>query len=286
MKLEIDFPTGLLSDADEAAFAAARESAEPSLGPDSLEQNDVPKGTLSAHHHIGKTVYPRVERDYWVYVPAGYDQTQPANLVVFQDGGSYLERAHAAVVLDNLIAKGDLKPTIGVFVEPGDWEGQPKESRANRSLEYDSVNDAYLRFLLDELLPAAVGQQLVTDDPKGRAIAGMSSGGICAFNAAWERPDVFGRVVSHVGSFTNIRGGHVFPSRVRQNGARPIRVFLQGGAGDLDNTFGHWPTANFDMAAALRFKGYDMRFEFGLGAHDFRHAAAILPQTLRWVFRA
>jgi enterochelin esterase family protein len=285
MKLEIDFPTTSLSDAEEAAFAAAREVAEPPLGPESAEQPGVPKGRLTAGRHVGEAVYPGVARDYWVYVPAQYDPAQPASLMVFQDGGNYLEQTNAATVFDNLIAKGDLKPTIGVFVEPGDWDGQPKGSRGNRSLEYDNITDAYVRFLLDELLPEAIGPYAVTDDPKGRAIAGMSSGGICSFNAAWERPDVFGRVVSHVGSFTNIRGGHIYPSRVRQNGAKPIRVFLQGGAGDLDNTNGHWPTANVDMAAALRFRGYDMRFEFGCGAHNFHHAGAILPHTLRWIFR-
>ncbi len=285
MKLDVDFPTVRLSDADEAVFTAARSVAEPPAAPESREQAGVPKGTLTAGRHVGKAIYPVVARDYWIYVPSQYDGRAPARLAVFQDGDSYLKRTNTATVLDNLIAAGDLKPTVAVFVQPGDLEGQPKDSRGNRSLEYDSVNDAYARFLLDELLPEAIGSFNITDDPRGRAVCGMSSGGICAFNAAWERPDRFGLVVSHVGSFTNIRGGHVYPSRMRQNGARPLRVFLQGGAGDLDNAHGNWPVANFDMASALAWKGYDMRFEFGLGAHNFLHAAATLPQTLRWIFR-
>ncbi len=285
MKLERAFPTVRLSDADEQVFAAARSVAEPPAAPESGEQAGVPKGTLTAGHHVGTGIYPKVTRDYWVYVPSQYDGRTPANLMVFQDGDSYLKRTNAKTVFDNLIARGDLKPTIAVFIQPGDLDGQPTGSRGNRPFEYDSVTDAYVSFLLDELLPEVTGGFAITDDPKGRAICGMSSGGICAFNAAWERPDKFGRVVSHVGSFTNIRGGHVYSSRVRQNSARPIRVFLQGGAGDLDNGYGNWPVANFDMAAALAWKGYDMRFEFGLGAHNFIHAAATLPQTLRWIFR-
>lgn len=283
--LTLDFPTTKLSDADEAAFAAACEVAEPALGPESQKQDGVPEGTVTAGRHVGVAVWPKVTRDYWVYVPQQYDGKTPASLMVFQDGRSYLDRTNAATVLDNLIAKGDLAPTIGVFIQPGDLDGMPKDSRGNRSLEYDKVSDAYVRFLLDELLPEAVGQYSITTDPKKRAICGMSSGGICAFNAAWERPDQFGLVISHVGSFTNIRGGHCYPSRVRQNGPKPIRVFLQDGAADLNHGIGNWAIANFDMASSLAYRDYDFRFEFGVGAHDFKHPGAILPQTLRWIFR-
>lgn len=285
MRLDWDFPTVSLSDADEAVFAAARAVPEPEPAAETAEQTGVPKGTVTEGHHVGTGIWPGVERDYWVYVPARYDAGTEANLIVFQDGRSYLDRTHAATVLDNLIAAGDLKPTVGLFVQPGDLPGLPKDSRGNRSLEYDNVDDAYVRFLLDELMPVALGALAITDDPAGRAICGMSSGGICAFNAAWERPDMFGRVISHVGSYTNIRGGNVYPSRVRARGPKPIRAFLQGGIGDLNDSRGSWAIANFDMAAALSLRGYDMRFEFGLGAHNFLHAAATLPQTLRWIFR-
>jgi len=286
MNLVFDHDPFLLSDEDEAVFKAARESSSPSMSALCTAVAGIPTGAVIAGHHVGAAVYAKVERDYQVYLPAQLDTTADANLIVFQDGDNYLRRTNAHVVLDNLIAGGVLPPTIAVFIEPGDLPGSPKGARGNRSLEYDSVNDAYLRFLLDELLPEAIGDYRVTADPMRRAICGMSSGGICAFNAAWERPDEFGLVLSHVASFINIRGGHIYPSRIRQNGARPFRALLQGGAGDLDNTLGHWPTANFDMAAALRFKGYDLRFEFGLCGHTFEHAAAIMPQALKWLFRA
>lgn len=285
MKLEIDFPTTKMSEADEAVLKAACESEKPAKAAEASEQTGVPKGKLIDGHHVGTGVYPNHERDFWVYVPDQYDAGTPANLMVFQDGTSYLNQTNATTVFDNLIASGDLAPTIAVFIQPGDTPGATKDSKANRSMEYDHMSDAYARFLLEELLPAAIGDYNVTTDPHKRAICGMSSGGICAFNVAWERPDQFGLVLSHVGSFTNIRGGHASSSRIRQNAKRDIRVFLQDGANDNNHWLGNWPIANFDMASALTFKGYDMRFEFGLGAHTFDHAAAILPQTLRWLFR-
>lgn len=285
MKLKLNFPTTKLSKADEAVLKSARKSKQPIIAVEAESDDSVPTGKLIAGHHIGTDVYPDHERDFWVYVPAQYDADTPANLMVFQDGASYLEHTKATTVFDNLIASGDLAPTIALFIQPGDTPGATKDSKANRSMEYDHISDAYARFLHDELLPAAIGDYNVTDDPKKRAICGMSSGGICAFNVAWERPDSFGLVLSHVGSFTNIRGGHIYPSRIRQNAPRDMRVFLQDGVADLNHWLGNWAIANFDMASALTFKGYDMRFEFGKGAHTFDHAAAILPQTLRWLFR-
>ena len=282
----INFGTfgALLSEADEAVLAAARASATPPLPREALVEPPV-RGQLRTGRHIGEegSVWPKVGRNWQVYVPA--IGQGPFNLIVFQDGQSYLNRTHAANVLDVMIAEGTLAPTVALFVEPGDLDGSPEGSRGNRSLEYDSLNDAYLRLLVDEIFPAALADLPITSDPEDRAIAGMSSGGICAFNVAWERPDLFGLVLSHVGSFTNIRGGHVYASRVRANGRKPIRAFLQAGTNDLNNTLGHWPTANVDMAHALEFRGYDFRFEMGPGAHNFDHAAAILPQSLKWLFR-
>ena len=219
-------------------------------------------------------------------MPAQYGATRPANLIVFQDGRNYLERTGAVAVLDNLIGAGELAPTIALFVQPGDITAQPPGNQSVRSLEYDSMTDAYVTYLLEELMPIALEGLNVTNDPAKRAICGMSSGGICAFNAAWLRPDQFGLVISHVGSFTALRGGNAFPSIVRQNARKPIRVFLQAGAGDIVNSVDHWPLASIQMALALAYKEYDVRLEFGLGAHNFEHAAAILPQTLKWIFRA
>jgi enterochelin esterase family protein len=177
--------------------------------------------------------------------------------------------------------------TVGIFINPGTIPAGTKDQkpRSNRSFEYDTLSDQYARFLEKEILPE-VGQKLtLRQDAAGRAICGISSGGICAFTVAWERPDLFRKVLSHVGSFTDIRGGHVYPALIRKTERKPIRVFLQDGSHDLDNRFGNWPLANQQMAAALKFAGYDYRFEFGDGGHNGKHGGAILPDSLRWLWR-
>jgi enterochelin esterase family protein len=261
------------------------------LGPDSSYHDGVPKGRIEGPLVFKSKVFDNTIRQYWIYVPAQHDGTKPAALMVFQDGHKYVnveQEYRVPVVFDNLIAKGEMPVTIGVFVNPGHagtelpadpWRG------SNRSYEYDSLGEQYDRFLFDELLPEVAAKYKLTDDPEMRAIAGASSGGICAFTAAWEHPDYFRKVVSHIGSFTNIRGGHVYPALIRQSARRPIRVFLQDGSTDLDNRYGNWPLANQSMAAALKFAGYDYRFEFGDGAHTHKHGGAILPDTLRWLWR-
>jgi enterochelin esterase-like enzyme len=147
------------------------------------------------------------------------------------------------------------------------------------------LSDQYTRFLLEEILPEVGSKYLLTNDPEGRAICGISSGGICSWTVAWERPDKFRKVLTHVGSFTNIRGGHVYPVLIRKGPSRPIRIFLQDGSHDLDNTFGNWPLANQEMAAALKFAHYDYQFVLGDGAHNGKHGGAILPDSLRWLWR-
>ncbi len=261
------------------------------LGPDSLVREGVPKGRIEGPLVWKSTIYPNTVRQYWIYVPAQYDSAKAAALMVFQDGHQYvaLDRDYRVpTVFDNLIAAKAMPVTIGVFVNPGHaGEELPKDPwrSSNRSNEYDVLTDQYARFLIDELLPDIAKRYPYSPDPAMHAIAGASSGGICAFTVAWERPDEFRKVVSHIGSFTNIRGGHVYPALVRQNAPRPIRVFLQDGSNDLDNQFGNWPLANQQMAAALKFRGYDYRFEFGDGAHTHKHGGALLPDTLRWLWR-
>jgi len=201
-----------LDDHDAPRFARAVSLDEPyEPGPDAQVRTGVPAGRLTSLRHRGDTVYPGVERGFQLYVPAQYDSRTPANLIVFQDGASYLQPvANASVVLDNLIAARKIPPTIAVFAEPGErGPGMPVYGgNSNRSIEYDSTDDRYVRFLVDELLPTALQGLAVTADPRGRSLCGISSGGQCAFAAAWHRPDVFGNVVSHVDSFTAIRGGH------------------------------------------------------------------------------
>jgi enterochelin esterase-like enzyme len=173
---------------------------------------------------------------------------------------------------------GHLKETLPP--EPG-WRPAPE----NRSFEYDTLSHDYVTFLLDEILLAVRDTYHITYDPEGHAICGISSGGICAFTAAWERPDRFRKVMSHVGSFTNIRGGHNYPALIRKTEPKPLRVFLQDGSNDLDNEHGNWPLANQQMYAALKYAKYDVKFVFGEGGHNGNHGGAILPDSLRWLWR-
>lgn len=273
----------------------ARAADEYQLGPDSKPQPGVPRGRIEHFTFTESKVYPGTSRDCWVYVPAQYTGADPAALMVFQDGHAYVGtngQMRVPVVFDNLIHRGEMPVTIAVFVNPGHrGPDAPKAdgwgNRDNRSFEYDSLGDAYVRFLEEELLPfvSKTYDLKITADPERRAICGMSSGGICAFTAAWERPSHFRKVLSQIGSFTNIRGGHVYPALIRKTERKPLRVFLQDGANDLNNLHGDWPLANQEMASALRFAGYDCRFEFGDGAHNGKHGGAILPDSLRWLWR-
>jgi enterochelin esterase-like enzyme len=269
------------------------------LGPDSQPQPGVPEGKVTEYEWNDSKIYPGMVRKYWVYVPAQYNAAKPAALMVFQDGGGYVKRDgswRVPVVFDNLIAKKEMPVTIGVFINPGDQPlkpGEPPRKRAdgrpasakNRSVEYDSLGDTYTRFLLEEILPEVSKTVKITNDPAGRAIAGSSSGGICAFTVAWERPDQFSKVFSTIGSYTNIRGGNAYPDMVRKAPKKTIRVFQQDGTNDIVNQFGSWPEANKAMAAALDEKGYDHKFVVGEGTHNPKHGASLLPDALRWLWR-
>lgn len=273
-----------------ASFAVAADDYK--LGPDSQPQPDVPHGEVTKRTFSASSIYPGTVRDYWVYVPKQYDAAKPACLMVFQDGGGYMKpdgQFRAPVVFDNLIARGEMPVTIGVFVNPGNIPAneQGAKDRSNRSFEYDSVGDTYTRFLIDEFLPEATKGLNITKDPAGWAVCGISSSGICAFTIAWERPDKFQKVVSHIGSFTNIRGGYIYPALIRKSKSapKPLRVFLQDGSNDLNNLHGNWPLAAQDMAAALKYAGYDYQFVLGDGGHSGKQGGAILPDTLRWLWR-
>jgi enterochelin esterase family protein len=262
------------------------------VGPDSQPKPGVPEGKVEGPIVFKSTLFPGTIREYYIYVPAQYDPAKPACVMVFQDGHKYVnkkEEYRVPVVFDNLIHQKEMPVTIGVFVNPGHRGAEMPKDRwraNNRSVEYDTLSDLYARFVLDELLPEVGKKYNLTKDPDGRAICGASSGGICAFTVAWERPDAFRKVISHIGSFTNIRGGHVYPGLVKEKERKPIRVFLQDGSNDINRGENrNWPKANQEMAAVLKEKGYDVKFEFGDGGHTHKHGGALLPDSLRWLWR-
>ena len=254
--------------------------------PDSLPQPGVPRGTVKQMPPWESKIFAGTKRDWWVYVPAQYTDASPAAVMVFQDGAG--PKDYVPTVFDNLIAKKDMPVTVAIFIQPG----IRADGGANRSFEYDTLSDQYARFLLEEILPEVEKTVMLRHDAASRAISGASSGGICAFTVAWERPNEFSKVLSWIGSFTNIasgktvrEGGHNYEAMVRKTPRKPIRVFLQDGANDLDNANGNWPLANQTLAKSLSFARYDYRFEFGQGFHSNRHGRAILPDSLRWLWR-
>ena len=212
--------------------------------------------------------------------------------MIFQDGERMRNvegRWRIPIVFDNLIAKGEMPPTIAVFINPGQDKSKPIRTRkfSNRSYEYDSLGDRYVRFLIEEIIPEVEKRYRLSNDPEMRAIGGSSSGAICAFTAAWERPDVFRKVYSNVGSFTNLRGGNAYPGLIRKTEPKPIRVYMADTSGDIDNAFGSWPWANRRMASALRYMGYDVRFDWAEGyAHNADFGSSQFPDAMRWLWRS
>ena len=257
----------------------------PEPGPDSKVQLGVPAGEVIKGEFDQSKVYPGTWREYWVYIPKQLDRAKPAPVMVFQDGLQY----NAPVVFDNLIHKKAVPPMVGVFVMHGRVKARSADAldRMNRSFEYDAVSDDYARFLIDEMLPfvAKTHGLTLSTDPNDRAIAGNSSGAIAAFVAAWQRPDAFRRVFSGIGTYVGLRGGDGLSVLVRKTEPKPIRVFLQDGRNDLNNYTGSWFVANQDMLSALEYAGYDVRHEWGDGEHNSRHAAALFPDALRWLWR-
>jgi sugar lactone lactonase YvrE/poly(3-hydroxybutyrate) depolymerase len=248
------------------------------------------RGKLTKHRFTTSKVFPGTERDYWVYVPAEYAPATPACLMVFQDGGGYAELTgpwKVPVVFDRLIADKGMPVTVGVFVNPGVVPATAAKAlpRQNRSFEYDELGDRYARFLLDELLPEVGRTVNLSREPGCRAIAGASSGAIAAFNAAWERPQSFGRIFSTIGTYVGLRGGDELSTLVRKTEPKPLRVFLQDGRNDLDIFAGSWWVANQQMLSALTFAGYQVNHVWGEGKHNDEHGAAILPEALVWLWK-
>jgi len=253
------------------------------LGPDSMPQPGVPKGEIT-HYSITSKVFPGTKRDYSVYVPKEYDASKPACVMFFQDGGGGL---NVNTVFDNLIFKKEMPVTIAVMIPPGVVPASAKGAlpRYNRSHEYDGMSGDYARFLVDEIIPEVSKRLNLSKDPNDRGLCGASSGGIAAFTAAWQRPDQFRRVISFVGSFTDLQGGNLYNSQIRKFEPKPLRVFLQDGSNDQDIYSGSWPNGNKDVYDALKYAGYDAKFVLGDGPHSGKHGASILPDVLRWIWR-
>jgi enterochelin esterase family protein len=272
------------------------------LGPDSLPREGVPKGELVGPLSLPSEVFEGTSHTYWVYVPAQYDGSQEASLMVFNDGQAFINPdgpLRAFNVLDNLIYRREIPAMLGVFINPGRRPDQPEptpsdwgDRNTNRPTEYNELDDRYARVIVDELLPALQEKYNLSNDPERRGIGGVSSGGIAAFTVAWQRPDEFRKVLSIVGSFVDLRGGHVYPELVRDSEKKPIRVFLQDGRNDNRggrrgryNQERDWFYQNVRLLNALEEKGYDVNYSWGIGLHGSAQGGAMLPEMMRWLWR-
>lgn len=300
-----------------AAGSTAPQPGEYPLGPDSLPQEGVPKGRLEGPFLFKSQAITNTVRKYWIYVPAQYDGSSDANVLVFQDGQRVVNPTgvlRVPQVLENLMAKKDIPVTIGIFITPGQRGDVYPETLGtgnpnNRAAEYDSLSDAYTRFIVDEMLPEVGRKYKLAADPARRAIGGASSGAICAFTVAWHRPDQFRNVISLIGSYTSIAyrpardgqpmvpGGDLYPTLIRKNPIKPIKIFLQDGSNDLSNEHGNWFLANQQMLSAFEFANrnadtrnvpgprYQVNHVWGDGAHSDAHGGALLPEILRWIWK-
>ncbi|MBI4906844.1 MAG: SMP-30/gluconolactonase/LRE family protein [Acidobacteria bacterium] len=270
-------------------FATPLFGEEYKIGADSQRQSGVPVGKIITKKWASR-IFPGTERDWWIYQPSQYSPSQPAAVMIFQDGGGMVRPEgafRAAVVMDNLIHKKEMPVTVGIFINPGVLPATSPDAQAryNRSFEYDALGDRYARFLIEEILPEVRKEYNLSHNPDDYGIAGSSSGGIAAFTAAWNRPDAFRRVLSFVGSYTNLRGGTVYPTLLRKTEGKPLRVFLQDGSNDQNIYSGSWFQSNQDMALGLEYAGYDYQFVTGTEGHNSKHGSAILPDAMRWLWR-
>ena len=273
------------------------------LGPDSLPQEGVPKGEIRGPFTLPSEVYPGTQHTYWVYVPAQYDPAVEASLMIMNDGQAmkYEEGdLRAQNVLDNLIYRRELPVMLCVFINPGRTPEQPEPTPSNwgdrdtnRPTEYNSLDDKYARVIVDELLPVLYKEYNISKDPERHGIGGTSSGAIAAFTVAWERPDHFRKVLSIVGSFVNLRGGHVYPEIIRKSEKKPIRIFMVDGrndnrglrrGGQYDQTR-DWFYQNVRLMQALTEKGYEVNYVWGIGRHGQKQGGAMFPEMMRWLWR-
>lgn len=259
--------------------------------PASEEQPGVPKGEILKFTLEGSAIFPGTTREVSIYIPAQYKADKPACVYVNQDGIQW----KAPTVFDNLIHKNEMPVTIGIFITPGKVLAPNKDSdmdRFNRSFEYDGVNGNYARFLLEEVFPFVESQKTtdgrairLSKQGNDRAIGGSSSGAVCAFTVAWERPEEFSKVFSAIGTYVGLRGADQYDILVRKYEPKPIRIFLQDGSNDLNIYAGDWWKANEAMDRSLIFAGYDVKHVWGEGAHNGQHGTAVFPEAMRWLWR-
>ena len=274
------------------------------LGPDSFPREGVAKGEVRGPFTLPSQAYPGTQHTYWVYVPAQYDPAVPASLMIFNDGQAFKNPVEGDLrvptVFDNLIDRREIPVMLAVFINPGRTPEQPEptpqewgDRTTNRPTEYNSLDDRYARVIVDELMPALTKEFNISKDPERRGIGGASSGAIAAFTVAWERPNEFRKVLSLIGSFTNLRGGHAYADIVRKSEKKPIRIYLQDGrndnrgigrSGNYDETR-DWFFQNVRLMEALRDKGYDLNYQWGIGRHSQKHGGAIFPDMMRWLWR-
>jgi enterochelin esterase family protein len=279
---------------DGAPFGGRNDIA--AFGPESYPQPGVPRGKVTGPVEHASKIYAGMKTNYWFYVPAQYDGSTPAAVMIWQDGEKYAgheKPARLLHVIDNLTAEKRIPVMVSVFISPG-MAGE----RRMRSIQYDTVTDAYARYLLDEILPEVEKTVKLRKDGYSRAIAGESSGAVCAFTAAWFKPGEFSRVMSRIGTYTSIQwkpkgdglgsdldGGNIYPFAVRKQPKRNIRIWLSDGAEDLENNHGSWPLQNIQMANSLKMREYDFAFRWSLGTHSTSHGNAELPEALAWLWR-
>lgn len=271
---------------DGKPVGAVRDFEAYTMPPESKTNPSTPKGKLIQQPKFISKLLGDTAHDWWIYEPANLDNSKESNLVVFQDG--QWASNYAPVYFDNLLASKELEQTIVVFVTPGTFEN----GQSDRSREYDTLSDLYSRFLSQELLSVVENRYKITSDPMKRCVAGLSSGGICAFTLAWHHPEKFGLVLSWIGSFANIAsgenlqsGGHNYAALVRKTPRKPSRIWMQDGSNDLNNPHGNWPIGNLALAQSLEFAKYDYHAEWGRGFHSDKHGRATLGTALKWLFR-
>jgi enterochelin esterase family protein len=289
----------------QAATPPANPDLHYQLGPDSLPREGVPKGEVRGPFTLPSEAYPGTQHTYWVYVPAQYDPGVAASLMIFNDGQAFKNMdgdLRAPNVLDNLIYRREIPVMLAVFINPGRRPDQPEptpqewgDRTTNRPTEYNSLDDKYARVIANELMPALYKDYNISKDPDRHGIGGASSGAIAAFTVAWERPNEFRKILSMIGSFTNLRGGHAYADIVRKTDRKPLRVYLQDGRNDnrgrgrdeaapYDETR-DWFLQNVKLMQALSEKGYDLNYTWGIGRHGQKQAGAIMPDMMRWLWR-